>query len=195
MYVITADQKKSRKTGEDAVPRALRILAHVRTVLPFERTVGDEIQGVVADANEALKAIKLLANLGQWHCGLGIGEAEIAGITSTTEGTGKAFINARKAVERAKKNPYGFALHTGKNSEIASSLQALIRTKCMLITQRTERQKQIIALREAAPSATAVAEETGVSKAAVSKVLKASNWELESGTDTLTIRLLEGLNR
>ena len=53
MFVLTADQKRSRRRG-DRVPEALAALestlgtaAASGVALPFERTVGDEIQGVL----------------------------------------------------------------------------------------------------------------------------------------------------
>ena len=46
MFALTIDQHRSR-TGEDLVPALLDGLAPVPTVLPFERTVGDEVQGLL----------------------------------------------------------------------------------------------------------------------------------------------------
>ena len=46
--VLTVDQRASR-TGPDLVPATLDALAQHRSVLPFERTVGDELQGAIAD--------------------------------------------------------------------------------------------------------------------------------------------------
>ena len=49
MFALTIDQHRSRR-GEDLVPGLLGALAAVPTVLPFERTVGDEVQGLHGDA-------------------------------------------------------------------------------------------------------------------------------------------------
>ena len=46
VVVLTVDQDGSRE-GTDQVPAALEALAAVATRLPFERTVGDELQGVL----------------------------------------------------------------------------------------------------------------------------------------------------
>ena len=48
VVVLTVDQDGSRE-GTDQVPAALEALAAVATRLPFERTVGDEFQGVLDD--------------------------------------------------------------------------------------------------------------------------------------------------
>lgn len=99
MWVITADQIGSRR-GSDLVPEALEILGAVPTVLPFTRTVGDEIQGVVPTAADALEATLLLVRDGRWSIGLGGGEARLAQDSRASDGP--AFVHARAAVERAK---------------------------------------------------------------------------------------------
>ncbi len=46
--MLTVDQRGSRR-GTDRVPRAIALLSGVPTVLRFERTAGDEFQGVLDD--------------------------------------------------------------------------------------------------------------------------------------------------
>ena len=54
VVVLTVDQVESR-TGPDQVPAALDALRSVPCLRPFERTVGDELQGVL-DEPSALPA-------------------------------------------------------------------------------------------------------------------------------------------
>ena len=72
MFVLTIDQIDSRSEG-DAVPRLLTHLAELDTVLPFERTAGDEVQGVLADPDEAVRAWHAAARDQRWSVGLGLG--------------------------------------------------------------------------------------------------------------------------
>ena len=74
MFVITADQVDSR-SHEDLVTEALHQLADsaVDPVLPADRTVGDELQLLLADGAEALGVILQLSRTGQWSVGCGIG--------------------------------------------------------------------------------------------------------------------------
>jgi len=58
MYVLTIDQARSRRSP-DRVPELLAALSDVGVLAPFERTVGDEVQGVPADAAAALAAIRI----------------------------------------------------------------------------------------------------------------------------------------
>lgn len=183
MFTITAELKPAHTDTSAALERAKRVLSYLQTQSGLTQTNPKQISLSLTSSHETLKAIKLLANLGTWDYGLGI----------SIQNPDRTQTNSIKALEKAKKHGSGFALNTGKKNEIASSLEALIRTKIMLISGRTERQKQIIALREQHASATETAEVMEVSKAAISKVLKAANWDLEKGTDLLAIRLLSGL--
>ncbi|EEH63376.1 hypothetical protein HMPREF0044_1300 [Gleimia coleocanis DSM 15436] len=194
MYVITADQKKSTKTKVDLVPKALQELKIIKTVLPFERTVGDEIQGVIKDSEEALKAIKIIVAMGEWHCGLGVGNANLNNATKTTEATGEAFVKARHAVEEAKKHYLGLAVQSDAKTTTVSQLEALLRTKAILVSGRSQRQKEIIEKREALASANEVAEKLKLSKGTISKSLRTSNWEVETSTDSLALSLMEEID-
>ena len=51
MFVITADQIGSRRSA-DLVPALLAGVATIRARADFERTVGDEVQGVLDTADE-----------------------------------------------------------------------------------------------------------------------------------------------
>ena len=53
--VLTINQVHSRRSP-DRVPELLVALADVGVLAPFERTVGDKVQGVPADAAAALAA-------------------------------------------------------------------------------------------------------------------------------------------
>ena len=53
MYVLTVNQRDSREVG-DMVDELIRRLRHVDTLLPFQRSVGDELIGVVADPHLSL---------------------------------------------------------------------------------------------------------------------------------------------
>jgi hypothetical protein len=112
MFVITADQKASRHdvdragTGRDDL--AERYAG--RLVLPVDRTAGDEVQALVADAATALDMVLRLTRAGHWSVGLGIGDVRTPLPRATREATGPAFIAARDAVTAAKRSATRFAL-------------------------------------------------------------------------------------
>src|SRR3954468_22407871 len=109
-YVLTVDQRASRR-GPDRVADVLRRLnGSVPTVLPFERTAGDEFQGVLAEPDVVVAVALQLVRLGGWSMGIGAGPVQSPLPQSTRAGTGPAFLSARRAVEAAKQRPVRLAV-------------------------------------------------------------------------------------
>src|SRR5699024_12260149 len=82
MFVITADQDASRRTGEH-VEHLLVTLAELvaaedlpGVLRPVERTVGDEVQAVLTDAATTVTLTLHLQRLQAWSVGIGAGEGE-----------------------------------------------------------------------------------------------------------------------
>lgn len=115
MFVVTADQRRSRQTP-DAVPEALAALAEVTAegvLLGFERTAGDEIQGLLATPRAVVDVVGLLLRMGRWRIGVGVGEVEEPLPESTRAGRGAAYVAARRALEAARATPVGLAVRQG----------------------------------------------------------------------------------
>lgn len=107
MFVLVADQVASRD-GDDRVPDALADLDRAlagRVVLPFERTAGDEIQGLCDDPSAVVDAVCQLTRLGGWRIGIGAGEVEAPLPASTREARGGAYLAAREAIGTARSSP------------------------------------------------------------------------------------------
>jgi hypothetical protein len=101
MYVMTIDQRGS--TGDvDRVPGLLKELRPLSTSGRFERSVGDEVQGVVERPDEVVEIALHALRSGRWYVGIGVGEVDQPLPASPREGSGPAFVAARAAVERAK---------------------------------------------------------------------------------------------
>ena len=103
VLVLTADQRSSRTT-RDLVPDTLTMLGS-GSLLPFERTAGDEIQGVFTDPEPAVDAVESLLRSETWAVGLGIGTIEDPLPDHARAGRGPAYVHAREAVNRAKQVP------------------------------------------------------------------------------------------
>lgn len=104
VFVLTADQRHSRKSP-DLVPTALAALDDPRWLLGFERTAGDEIQGLTSDAAAVVAAVLTLTRLSGWRIGLGVGAIETPLPASTRAARGSAYVAARDAVEQARSDP------------------------------------------------------------------------------------------
>ncbi|MBB1048760.1 hypothetical protein G6028_13395, partial [Dietzia cercidiphylli] len=56
MYVVTIDQRGSR-VADDLVPGLLEALAVIPCAAAFERTAGDEVQGLLTDPAAVRRAL------------------------------------------------------------------------------------------------------------------------------------------
>jgi hypothetical protein len=100
MYVLTIDQRGS-STDIDRVPELLDGLGRI-SPCRFERTVGDEVQGVLDEPADVVEVALHALRSGLWYVGIGIGPVNEPQPVSPREGSGAAFVAARQAVERAK---------------------------------------------------------------------------------------------
>ena len=102
--VLTVDQRGSR-TSPDLVPGALAALADVPLLRPFERTAGDEFQGVVDDPASLARVAERLLREDRWNIGIGIGPVDEPLPDHARAGSGAAYLHARQAVTAAKNSP------------------------------------------------------------------------------------------
>ena len=191
MYVLTIDQHRSRR-GDDLVPGMLDGLAGIPTVLPFERTVGDEVQGLLDDPAAVLDAVLLVLRDGNWSVGLGIGPVEAPLPASVREARGPALLDAREAVEAAKSaGEVRVAAAAASDPVGAADVEAMARLLGTLIGRRTATQWATIDAVDAAPTQRAAAATLGVSPQNVSQTLAASAIAVERAGYPVLVRLLE----
>lgn len=207
MFVMTIDQRGS--TGDqDRVPA---LLAQVeRLELPgtgrpvFERSVGDEVQGVVRDAAAVVEIALDALRGGRWYVGIGVGTVSLPPHASPREGTGTAFVAARKAVELAKgagsqvplsvvpgmmAGEAGRNVTAGEGVRACANAEAVLRLLGRLVQERTEAQWRVVdALRRLGVrgqgqgrhgSQKRVALELGISEQSVSRTVLRSGWQEE----------------
>lgn len=108
-FVVVADQMGSR-SGSDRVPAALEALGDVATLLPFERTAGDEIQGLIDAPAAVVTVLDRLTRLGDWRIGIGAGAVDSPIPESTRAARGPAYLAARAAITAARNSPANLAL-------------------------------------------------------------------------------------
>ena len=83
-------------------PALLAELGTLTTAGRFERSVGDEVQGVVERPDEVVEIALHALRSGRWYVGIGVGAVDLPLPASPREGSGPAFVAARLAVDRAK---------------------------------------------------------------------------------------------
>ncbi|MFC7494821.1 MULTISPECIES: helix-turn-helix domain-containing protein [unclassified Nocardioides] len=170
VVVLTVDQRGSR-TGPDLIPDALGALRDVPTRLPFERTVGDELQGVLDRGDAVAEALAILLRTDAWNIGVGFGSVEEPLPDHTRAGRGAAYLHARAAVTAAKAAPW----HTrvvGTDEPVRGGGRALETTIWLwaaVLARRTSRGWEVADLADKQLSYAEIGEQLGISQSAVSQ--------------------------
>lgn len=206
MYVLTIDQRGS-SSDIDRVPELLADLADLCPNASFERSVGDEVQGVVGRPDEAVEIALHALRRGCWYVGVGVGPVDLPLPASPREGSGRAFVAARFAVERAKAAsshvPLAVVPGTVQRGSAArpgrppadgppgtlecANAEAVLRLIGRLVQDRTAAQWKIIdALRGIQHGQTGThgtqkiaARQLGITEQSVSRALVRSGWQEE----------------
>jgi hypothetical protein len=188
-FVLTVDQRASRR-GPDRVPEVLSTLnSTVPAVLPFERTAGDEFQGVLAEPDQVVDVVLRLVRLGGWSIGVGAGPVQTPLPPSTRAGAGPAFLCARRAVDAAKQRPVRLAVR-GVVPVEAGDAQAVLTALAVLVDRRSDQAWEAIALVDGGRTQAEAATELGISRQAVGQRLAAALWDLERELRPTAARLL-----
>lgn len=177
-YVLTVDQRASRRSP-DRVPEVLRRLnGAVPTLLGFERTAGDEFQGLLAEPDDVVEVVLHLVRTGNWSIGVGAGPVQTPLPQSTRAGAGPAFLSARRAVDAAKQRPTRLAVR-GVAPADAADAQAVLAALAVIVERRSDQAWEAIALVGAGRTQAEAATELGISRQAVGQRLAAGLWDLE----------------
>ncbi|MCC9193971.1 MarR family transcriptional regulator [Arthrobacter sp. zg-Y916] len=206
MFVMTIDQKDSRNSA-DRVPELLDLLGTLDLDLPFERTVGDEVQGVTSSAGTVVDAALLALRQGGWSVGIGVGEVSLPLPASSREAGGDAFVAARDAVERAKKTgdrpPLAVASAGTGPGAAPETLAAVAQAEAVLVLiarlvcGRSPAEWRILEHVEPHKwgAKTEAARMLGVSPQAVSNAVRRSGWQEEWAARPAAAVLLERADR
>lgn len=205
MYVLTIDQRGS-STDIDRVPALLEGLRLTGGLRPtggrFERSVGDEVQGVLSEPADVVEVALHALRSGLWYVGIGIGSVNEPLPESPREGSGAAFVAAREAVDRAKAAASHVPLavmsggvrraaaETGRGeagTRACANAEAVLRLVGRLVQERTEAQWRVVDALRARNGRDPgrhgqqkqVAQELGISEQSVSRAIIRSGWQEE----------------
>jgi hypothetical protein len=166
-----------------------RLNRDVRAVLAFERTAGDEFQGVLDDPATVVDVALGLVRDGGWSIGIGAGPVQTPLPASTRAATGPAFLCARRAVDAAKQRPSGVAVRGAVPAD-AGDAQAVFGALALLVDRRSDQAWEAIAEVSAGRTQAQAATALGISRQAVGQRLAAGQWELERELRPTAARLL-----
>ncbi len=188
-FVLTVDQQGSRRSADRVGGLLPRLNRDVRPVLNFERTAGDEFQGVLDDAATVVDVVLRLVRDGGWSIGVGAGPVQTPLPTSTRAAAGPAFLCARRAVDAAKQRPQRVAVR-GIAPADAGDAQAVLGALALLVDRRSEQAWEAIAEVSAGRTQAQAAAALGITRQAVGQRLAAGQWELERELRPTAARLL-----
>jgi hypothetical protein len=203
MWTLTVDQEGSRRVGD----RVELLLADLRrdsplvgaaqgaVVLPFDRTVGDEVQAVLGDSDLVVAVALHLIRIGGWSVGIGAGTVDGPLPATSRAGSGTAFIHARAAVEAAKSRLRGVPLAVrGPRADLAAEAEGVLTLLGSVVARRTADGWSVVDRLSGAGAAGVrqqdVAAELGISQQAVSARLRAALWSEELAARPAAARLL-----
>jgi hypothetical protein len=188
-YVLTVDQQGSRRSADRVAALLPRLNREVRTVLAFERTAGDEFQGVIDDPATVVEVVLRLVREGGWSVGIGAGTVQTPLPSSTRAATGQAFLAARRAVDAAKQRPSRVAVR-GAAPPDAGDAQAVLGALALLVDRRSAQAWEAIAAVSGGRTQAQAASDLGISRQAVGQRLAAAQWDLERDLRPTAARLL-----
>lgn len=203
MFVVTADQHASRRTGDrvEEVLERLRVFTErsaEHVALPFQRTVGDEVQGLLYDPGVTVDLALDLQRAGPWAVGIGIGPVDrLAGDARSS--SGPAFLCARDAVERARSKgvPVPLALSAAEASQQdQAEAEALLQLLAAVVRRRSPAGWEVAdRIADGQMTSRAAAADLGISPQAVSQRLRTAMWSEQVAVRPLAVRLLADLDQ
>lgn len=192
VFVLTVDQRASRSTA-DVVPDLLNTLNRRprRTGLlrKFERTAGDEVQGVLSEARATIDVIVQLLRADRWYIGLGVGEVDEPLPRSTRAGSGPAFVHAREAVTRAKSSPHHVNV-IGSDPHAAEQVESVLWLMAFVLRRRSERGWAVADLLAEGLTRREIGVKLGISQSAVTQRAQAAGFTEEQRGRVLAAELL-----
>lgn len=166
--VVTIDQIGSQANA-DLVAPLLDELAAIPTVLGFERTAGDEVQGLLRDPVALTTLLERLLRQGTWHIGIGFGDVETPLPANVRSGRGRAFVRAREAVTAAKSSPWHLRVVGPPDQREARQLETVAWLWAAVLNRRTEKGWQVAELVGTGLTYEEVGRALGVTQSAVSQ--------------------------
>ncbi len=185
---ILLDQRRSRRGPDLVEPWLKRVNASdIRLLLPFERTAGDEMEGLVDDPKAFTEIVLPALESPSWWIGIGIGDVDTPLPKSVRQSRGIAFELARQAIGEAKARPERLRVLDRERDPV--DLEAVLLLMGALYSRRRQRDSPALRLRSSGLNTVQIAERLGVTKQAVSQQLLTARWAEEQAGKVLVEHL------
>ncbi len=196
---ITADIVGSteyyKANGKPLRPRLLKALEKVSArhagtlAVPFAITLGDEVQGLVADPADSPRVVyDLRLQLSPLKCRIGVGigsiVSELAETTAQMEGL--AFSLSREALDTAGSLKSGLTVYRASDERIENVANTVSLLMDVVQSRWTEKQWEAARLRSELVGLTNVARELGITYQAADYRLRQAHWrDIDSAVRSL----------
>ncbi|MBT2514953.1 hypothetical protein [Arthrobacter sp. ISL-30] len=193
MFTLTINQRDSRRDG-DRVPELLKDLRHIPALLDFDRSVEDEVQGIVDCAHQAVESALIAVRNGHWYVGIGVGPVNEPLPNQIKDASGHGLVYARRAVDRLRNGKERVPVAVeGPFAAVAAEAEAVLHLLGHIIQHRTAAEWRVLDLLTPGVRGQqkAVAEELGITTQAVSKALARAQWVEEHAARPAAARLLQ----
>ncbi|MHA1213936.1 MAG: SatD family protein [Candidatus Hodarchaeales archaeon] len=188
-YIITGDLVGSRKIQkrakvQDILKQAIQTINkqfQQRLLCPFVIGWGDSFQGALKSLEglyEVIEAFESHLSI-PFRCGIGIGEISTDFSINTLEMDGSAFHFSQSALQHAKKEDKFIWIKSVDQQfdNLVNTIWTLLYT---IKSGWTDRQREIIQLRQKNLTYKEIGNRKKISKQAVHNILKSANWEVVS---------------
>lgn len=193
MFTLTINQRDGRRDG-DRVPQLLKHLRHIPALLDFDRSVEDEVQGIVDCPHQAVEAALVAVRTGHWYVGIGVGPVNEPLPNQIKDASGHGLVYARRAVNRLRRSKDKVPVAVdGPLAAVASEAEAVLRLLGHIVQTRTVAEWRVLDLLTPGVRGQqkAVAQELGITTQAVSKALARAQWNEEHAARPAAARLLQ----
>ena len=137
MFTLTINQTDSRRDG-DRVPQLLKDLRHIPARLDFDRSVEDEVQGIVDCPHQAVEAAMIALRCGSWYVGIGVGPVNEPLPNQIKDASGHGLVYARRAVDRLRNSKERVPVAVeGPLADIAHDAEAVLRLLGHIVRDRS----------------------------------------------------------
>lgn len=193
MFTLTINQRDSRRDG-DLVPQLLKDLRHIPARLDFDRSVEDEVQGIVESGHQAVESALIALRSDQWYVGIGVGPINEPLPNLVRDASGHGLVYARRAVDRLRNSKERVPVAVdGPLAALASEAEAVLRLLGHIVQHRSAAEWRVLDLLTPGVRGQqkTVAQELGITTQAVSKALARAQWVEEHAARPAAARLLQ----
>lgn len=192
MFTLTINQTDRRRDG-DRVPQLLKDLRHIPARLDFDRSVEDEVQGILDRPHQVVDAALIALRSGAWYVGIGVGPVNEPLPDRIRDASGHGLVYARRAVDRLRsgKDRVPVAVE-GPLADLAAESEAVLRLLGHIVHDRSAAEWRVLDLLTPGVRGQqkAVAAELGITTQAVSKAVARAQWHEEHAARPAAARLL-----